>query len=363
MNSILNIERSYNGWNWERVSRHLLYWSAWSVFYMVVNTNYSNSNDYLSWLFVELSVIPIKWIFTYVVIYWLMPKFFFTKKYLQFFFILIPWALICGTLIRYIHTNYVYPAFFDIVNKDFSFFSIKVVANTLDLIYIAALVSIIKLVQHNKKQEQKHQSLLKERFGAELQLLKNQLHPHFLFNTLNNLYGMVLTKEDNAADVIIRLSDMMSYMLYECDVPKIELRKEIKYLKNYIELEKIRYKDRLDLSFEVAGNIDNHRIAPLLLLPFIENAFKHSVAKDDQKTWINMNIWIKDHQLSFTIENNLPIETIHFETEKIKTQSGIGLQNVRKRLELLYPKQYELIIEKEDSYLVKLNLRLDNVEK
>ncbi len=353
MNSILNIEKSYNTWNWERISRHILYWSAWTIFYMLVNANYNNE-PYLNWLFVELYVIPVKWVFTYTVIYWLMVRFFYTKKYLQFFSLLVPLSIICGTAIRYIQVTYLYAKYFNIVNKDLSIFSIKITFNTLDLVYIAALVAIIKLIQHNKKQELKHQELLKQRLGAELQLLKNQLHPHFLFNTLNNLYGMILTKEEQAADVVIRLSNMMSYMLYECDVPKIGLSKEVKHLENYIELEKIRYKNRLDLSFEAVGEIEDKQISPLLLLPFIENAFKHSAAKEDKQTWININLWVQADKLSFSIENSLPNEI--YETEKNTIQSGIGLQNVRKRLELLYPNQHQLIITKADTFLVKLEL-------
>lgn len=357
MNSILNIEKSYDTWNWQRISRHILYWTMWTVFYMTVNANYGESkNGYIDWLFVELYIIPLKWVFTYFVIYVMMPKYFFTKKYNQFFLTLIPVALICGTVMRYIDVTYVYPQYFDIANKDLSVLSLKIIYKTLDLVYIGSLVAIIKLIQYNKQQERIQQQLMKERLSAELQLLKNQLHPHFLFNTLNNLYGMVLTQEKGAADVVIRLSNMMSYMLYECDVPKISLTKEIAHLRNYIELEKIRYKERLDISFEVAGDVEDKQIAPLLLIPFIENAFKHGAAKDDKQTWININIWVQNDELSFKIENSLPNEIEENQTANM--QSGIGLQNVRKRLELLYPEKHELTITKENSFLVKLDLNI-----
>ncbi len=357
MHPILNIEKSYNTWNAERISRHILYWLAWTMFYMIVNTNYGNQNTYLEWLAAEMHALPIKWVFVYTVIYVLMPKFFFKKQYVVFFSILIPLALLGGTIIRYLLVNHVYPEYFEITKVEEPIFSFRVVGNTLDLIYIAALVAIIKLVQHNKKQEQKQQELFKQRISAELQLLKNQLHPHFLFNTLNNLYGMALTKDDKTPDVIIRLSNLMSYMLYECDVPKIALSKEIEHLKNYIELEKIRYNNQLEVVFEVAGEIQDKMIAPLLLLPFIENAFKHGASKEDKPMWMNINIWSSIDKLSFTIENSLPDEVL-LQQEKIKTQSGIGLQNVRKRLDLLYPSQYQLSILEEGSFLVKLEVEL-----
>ena len=359
MNSILNIEKSYDSWTWQRISRHILYWTAWTVFYMAVNANHNDGNNYMDWLFVELYIVALKLVFTYFVIYFLMPKFFFTKKYILFFLSIIPAAVVCGFSIRYIDVNYVYPQFFDVTGKDLSLFSFKVIYKVLDLIYIASLVAIIKMIQHNKKQEQIQQDLMQQRLGAELQLLKNQLHPHFLFNTLNNLYGMVLTQEKGAADVVIRLSNMMSYMLYECDVPKIALTKEIAHLRNYIELEKIRYKDRLDISFEVVGEVDDKQIAPLLLIPFIENAFKHGAAKADKQTWININIWVEGDRLSFKIENSLHYEIEELASETANLQSGIGLQNVRKRLELLYSEKHELTITKENSFLVKLDLNLN----
>lgn len=358
MNTILNIEKSYDTWTWQRISRHILYWTAWTVFYMTVNANYNDGN-YANWLFVELYILPVKWIFAYFVIYVLMPKYFFMKKYVLFFFAIIPTAIVCGFMMRYIDVTYVYPKYFDLTGKALDLFSFKVIYKTLDLVYIGSLVAIIKLIQHNKKQEQIQQNLMQERLSAELQLLKNQLHPHFLFNTLNNLYGMILTQEKGAADVVIRLSNMMSYMLYECDVSKIALTKEIAYLRNYIELEKIRYKERLDISFEVAGEVDDKQIAPLILIPFIENAFKHGAAKDDKQTWININIWVEDDILSFKIENSLPNEIEELTSKTANMQSGIGLQNVRKRLELLYSEKHELTIIKENSFLVKLNLVID----
>ena len=232
----------------------------------------------------------------------------------------------------------------------------KIFYFVLDLVYIVSLPTAFKLLQLQFQQEKMTLSIAEQKLDAELKLLKNQLHPHFLFNTLNNLYGMVLTQHPDAADVVIRLSNMMSYMLYECEGPITSLEKELDNLNNYIELEKIRYGRRLEISFETAGDVSDHHIAPLLLIPFVENAFKHGVEKTERPSWIRLNLWIEGAYLHFLIENSIPEEK---ELDQLpKTQSGIGLVNVRKRLQLLYPEKHHLEIKQGDSFLVQLKIEL-----
>ena len=217
---------------------------------------------------------------------------------------------------------------------------------------------ILKMLQHQTLQEKQNALLVEQKLKAELRVLKNQLHPHFLFNTLNNLYSLVLIQHQKSADVVLRLSDMMSYMLYECERPLIDLEKEIEHLNNYIELEKIRHGKRLNFSFEMGGDVQGKSIAPLLLLPFLENAFKHGVEKDEKDSWIRINLWVKNNQLTYFVENSLPENKE--EDNLPKTQSGVGLTNVKKRLELLYSNAHNLEIIDNESFLIKLNINLSN---
>ena len=352
---MFNLGKTYTTWNVERISRHVLYWLAWLLFYTLVNGGYSGG-DYWMWMKAELYFMPVKLAFTYFVIYILVPRYLIKKKYTPFLLSLLIGSTIGGLLIRYIDFNYV-----SIGWQPDQFITIKISYKILDLIYIASLLIIIKMHQYHLRQEQDNQQLIQQKLGAELQLLKNQLHPHFLFNTLNNLYGMVLTKDEKAPQVVLYLSKMMSYMLYECDVDRIALNKELEHLENYIALEQLRYDDRLEISYETAGDFDHKAVAPLLLIAFIENAFKHGPAKEEKRSWINCNVWVKGDELSFKVENSLPTgEIVDSEEQEGKAiQGGIGLQNVRKRLNLLYPERHQLKIVKEDSFLVHLQLKLD----
>ncbi|MEM1322521.1 MAG: histidine kinase [Bacteroidota bacterium] len=349
---MFQVEKIYTGWSGQRLLRHVCYWAAWLFFYPTLNSFYTEYS-FGTWTLVELSVMCVKLPFTYFVIYYLVPQYLIKKRYLAFFLLTITFALIGGLLVSKIYEQFVCPYLF---NRPY--WSGKSMFYTvLDLIYVSSLPTVFKLLQRNLHQEKMTMQIAEQRLGAELKLLKNQLHPHFLFNTLNNLYGMVLTQHPKAADVVVRLSDMMSYMLYECEREAIDLEKEVANLSNYIELEKLRYGKRLDVSFETGGDIKGKTIAPLLLIPFLENAFKHGVEKSESNSWVVINLWVRDEQFVFSIENSVPTTTLE-NPQLPNTQSGIGLANVKKRLQLLYPDRHKLSIESGESYLVQLNLLL-----
>lgn len=186
---------------------------------------------------------------------------------------------------------------------------------------------------------------------AELSLLKSQINPHFFFNTLNNLYGLVIEKSDKAPDVIIKLSDMMRYTIYEGKKDLVYLKDEISYLKNYIELHKIRYRKKVEISLTHDVEEDL-KVAPLLFIILLENAFKHGVEKMREHAYIRLQIKSEGKQIFFTIENN-------FERSEPKRKPGIGLENLKKRLEVLYPNRHNLLIEtKSSTYKVQLNIQL-----
>ena len=352
---MFHVEKTYTKWSLERLSRHILYWFAWLSFYVIINSN--NTDVSLgNWTILELTVMCIKLPVTYFTIYYLVPAFLLPKRYLAFITSFLALAFAGGVIISILYSYVFNPYIFN--EPVYPFWNLKISYKVVDLIYIVCVPVLIKMYQRQAVAEKKAGQLIQEKLGAELKVLKNQMHPHFLFNTLNNLYSMVLTQDDKAADVVVRLSNMMSYMLYECEQPTIDLEKEINNLRNYIELEKIRYGKRLDISFETGGDLQGKTIAPLLLLPFLENAFKHGVEKTEMNSWVRVNIWVSGNSLTYMVENSLPKSEVDSSVPDI--QSGIGLSNIRKRLELLYMDQHELEIVEDETFLAKLKLNFNH---
>ncbi|RVU01820.1 histidine kinase [Mucilaginibacter limnophilus] len=199
--------------------------------------------------------------------------------------------------------------------------------------------------------ERIQRDLENQRLTAELSFLKSQINPHFLFNSLNSIYSLAYQKSETTPEAILKLSEIMRYMLYESNDNKVDLEKEIHYLQNYIDLQKIRFGYKAFVDFEVQGEITSQRIAPLLLISFIENAFKHGVASDPESP-IKMQITVTDGHLDFHIENKK-------HTNNRDASGGIGLANVKRRLNLLYPHKYQLdITDTPQSYTCNLHLVL-----
>lgn len=192
--------------------------------------------------------------------------------------------------------------------------------------------------------------LKNEKAKAELQLLKNQINPHFFFNTLNNLYGLTVEKSDKAPEMILKLSEMMRYTIYEGKEDFVALNSEITYLTNYIELHKIRYQKKVNISFDLDAK-HNHKIAPLLFIILLENAFKHGVEGLTEDAYISMKLKTTDDDIRFSVENN-------FDLTKNVT-SGIGLNNLKQRLKLMYPNKHNYSAEKQSStYKTTLEIQI-----
>ncbi len=193
---------------------------------------------------------------------------------------------------------------------------------------------------------------------SELNFLRSQINPHFLFNTLNNLYALTLKKSDDAPQIVLKLSEMMRYMLYECNERRVLLSKELSYIKNYLDLERLRQPDKVDIQFEVKGHIFEQKIAPLLLIPFIENSFKHGLNNQILEGFVLIELTVDNQRLEFKISNSKAPSQPKSTHRK---SGGIGLVNVRRRLNLIYPGQYDLDIRNEpDVYTVILSLNLDS---
>ncbi len=193
---------------------------------------------------------------------------------------------------------------------------------------------------------------------AELKLLKAQLNPHFLFNTLNNLYGLSVVKSDKLPNLMLKLSDLLRYSLYETKETYVPLEKEITYLENYMSLEKIRLEDTIDIQFEISGDLSSKKIAPMLLLVFVENAFKHLSVSKDKKSKVIVSLHEENNKLIFKCDNTIDTTGLNLDNIE-KGKSGIGLQNVKKRLAIMYPEKHQLTINNSaNEYRVLLTLAL-----
>lgn len=345
--------------NIKRILFHALFWVAafcfFVIFYGRANRNYNITIIFASMLF------PLSMGTTYFINYYLIPKFLFSKQYgrfilLSFYTLVISiWLeLIISLLIFIFISNYsiaqMDPSSFDAVFLFVGLHFITLVAIALKLVR-----SSFKILKTNADLNQKKVETELKLKEAELKLLKAQIHPHFLFNTLNNLYGLTLEKSDEAPDLVLRLSDILDYILYRCNEASVSLSDEIDNLKNYIEIERIRYSEKLKMNVDFPSETNSLRIAPLIILPFIENAFKHGVSNYPGVAFVDAKIKLVESTLLFKIENSKnPIKA----KDKQHTK-GIGLQNAQKRLDLLYPEKYILKInDKNETYSVNLTIEL-----
>ncbi|MDX1942786.1 MAG: histidine kinase, partial [Saprospiraceae bacterium] len=231
----------------------------------------------------------------------------------------------------------------------------RLIFTFIDIGTVVAVAVALKLTRFRLQSREREQELIREKLQSELQFLRAQTNPHFLFNTLNNIYALARRESPQTAELVIRLSKLLRFMLYECNKPTIPLLDEVKIIQDLIELEKLRYNGRLQIHYEENIDNPNQAIAPLLLLPFVENAFKHGVGENRFLTKIDIRLLAKDDQLIFEIINDK-------EPDSGINEIGLGLKNVKRQLELLYPDAHELNIENNsDSFIVKLILYLNKI--
>lgn len=342
-----------------RILTHLLFWLAVVVFYYILFSWNSQFREVS--LFFTAGLMPVAVGVTYFFNYILVPNYLEQKRYGRFFLfsfysllisVWISFLVVFFTLIYIltqkadIDTSTLHPEW-QVITLHF-------------VVFFAIAVKQVKrafFIREEKNELEKNQLTtelkLKE---AELKLLKAQIHPHFLFNTLNNLYGLTLEKSDEAPQLVLRFSEILDYILYRCNEKKVLLADEINNLKNYLEIEKIRYSGKLKLEQKFPKNPGNLKIAPLIFIPLFENAFKHGVSKSPGEAFVKVDLSLNGKTMRCHLQNTKS------EQEKIQNgnSSGIGLKNVKKRLELVYPEKYILNIEdKPDSFLVNLILELE----
>jgi len=339
-----------------QLTRHLVFWVVGAGVIPILFYGLS-VNDFNGPLKVTLCMLPVEIIYAYGLLLWLLPKFLEKEKYAKFFLYLAIWMIFSQWLTTLVNHFILLPLLFDIRQVEFkwSFFWSLDWYKLMMTNAIAATAVFVKMFKNWYNELQQKMQAEKEKADTELQLLKAQINPHFLFNTLNNLYSLVYEKSDKAPSMLLRLSGLLSYVMYECKADKVPLQKEITVMKDYVLLEQERYGDRLEVSFSVNGDFSEAIITPLLFQPFIENAFKHGTSEQVGKVWMRIEFSLKGDQLFFGVVNSC--EADHPEESH---KGGIGINNVQKRLELLYPGRFQFHHGEEgDIYVVSLSINID----
>jgi len=345
-----------------RVLTHVLYWTASVLLWAIVGT-FGNPNK-LEPLVNKLCYLPAQVLVTYLLIYYQIPKLAFKKRYVAFLFSFALSAYVGAVLARFFKI-YVYEPVIGFEGDQEPIIDIltnlpSLLGQYLLWVYLFPLFTVVvKLIKDHFKQKQKMESLNKDKANAELGFLKAQLHPHFLFNTLNNLYTLTLYKSDEAPDIVLKLSKILDYTLHQDKNEGIAIDKEVELIENYIDLELLRYGDRLDFVFN--KNVDNQsvKIAPLVLLSIVENAFKHGASGDHGQPKIHIDLKVENDQLLFEVFNTKPKVA---QADKTNFKKGIGTSNVKRQLALLYPDQHKYEVkETAETYKVVLTIELTSV--
>jgi len=308
----------------------------------------------------KLCYLPAQLIAYYFLVYYQLPKLAFKKKYVAFFLSLLASSYV-GAVVARFFIIYVYETVLDAGLEKDSILDILTQISPLlyqYLLWVYLLPSftmLVKLIKDHFEQKQHIERLKKDKANAELGFLKAQLHPHFLFNTLNNLYTLTLYKSDEAPDIVLKLAQILEYTLHQDKNKGIAIQKEVELIQNYIDLELLRYGDRLDFVFNKSIQHHDATIVPLVLLSIVENAFKHGASGDHGRPKIHIDLTVKKDRLAFEVFNTKPKAT---QADKTNFKKGIGMNNVKRQLDLIYPNQHTFKIE-ETSATYKVNLTID----
>ncbi|MBX2871251.1 MAG: histidine kinase [Saprospiraceae bacterium] len=342
-----NFQEKTNG---RTVGLHLLFWviylCLWAARDLAFHNNYMDNlrtNAITGWHYVP---------FIYFNLFYLVPKLLLKGRYTQYLLAIVPGIL----LVTYVSYRLHYWLFSSRIENTLEvaefFRSWEGLAVILtEVLILFALAMTLYLLQQWYQKERYAKELEKQKLEAELNLLKSQVNPHFLFNSLNSIFVMMEKDRSKSKSMLLQLSDVLSHQLYQTQKRSVPLQLEVDNLKNYIELERTRHGDLAKVQVEIQENLNGHLIAPMLLLPIVENAFKHSKSNSDY--WINIGLGLEEHQLSFQVGNS--------QGQNNNQQGGLGLANLKRQLGLLYPNKHHLAIDQnQDAFTINLKIELDD---
>jgi hypothetical protein len=356
-----------------RIQRHATFWASWWIFQAFLYSFIAINNATAYYLRLPLSLgesflfMFCHMFLAYSLMYFVIPRFLLKHRYWH----TVAWTLICFVITALlsvligrflvdplkdamIGNKYVGP-----VRTYNVGIHLSLLAGLRGGLTVGGIAAAIKLMKYWYVKEQRNLQLQKENVEAQLQLLKAQIHPHFLFNTMNNIYSYTQNASPVAAQMVAGLSDILRFMLYECNQSAVPLSKELKMIKDYISLEQIRYGNKLDIHLDLPQNTNDLYIAPLLLLPLVENCFKHGASSMLDQPWVSLQISLNRNEMKMKLINGKVVVP-----GNQSKKPGIGMSNVKKRLELLYPGKHDLVITSDaDVFIVDIKLELEQIRE
>lgn len=335
---------------------HLSFWLVYLSFFFYQISNFRRGRD-IDWgdaTIFGLSQLAFTMAIAYLNYFFLLPRFLSHKKFWRYLLeFIIPFFIIITLRIhvqRYLIDGYTY-------QRQHFYSTFYIVEVSIISLFITGFIGMIRIAADWFALAARQREIDNQRLMAELNFLRAQINPHFLFNTLNNLYYLAYSRSSNTTEVIARLSQMMRYMIYDTNANLVPLTKEIEYMQNYITLERLRLNADIPIRFDIKGDPEGVLIAPLIFITFLENAFKHGVSNNNPSAWVNVKIELANDTCIYTVENSKL--TAHSKNVESDEKSGLGLQNVKRRLELSYPGRYTLLEEDlGDRYRIELNITL-----
>lgn len=326
-----------------RYTRHILFWTVRLLYLLFIyhaRVYWLSAPGWLNWAAVwKIALIELagEMALVYAIVYWLLPVYFRRKNYLRFLLGVL-FVVVAVFVATYPNQSLCLDMAPD-ADPYFIFWNCLMSFSRVTLATCLVFLAIRMFKRHYARIRER-ETLHQETARLEFQLLKAQVHPHFLFNTLNNIYSFALNRSPRAGELLSQLSDIMRYMIHDCEADRMPLDRELKMLQDYIGLEKARYGDRLDIQVDIQGDHGHRQMAPLLMIPFIENCFKHGASQVLEKPWVRLQIVARANQLDFRLSNSKPLSG-----SSVNGKNGIGLRNIKQRLELLYHGQYQLEID------------------
>ena len=323
---------------------HVIFWVLYVMFYTVQFILFSDSPGFLSVVGRLSMSVWIDIAATYFTVYFLIPRFLLKKRYISFSIAFLVSAIAMVLAQRLLLYYISYPIFSPQYVNNYSFWTFNPFYSFINIYTVVSVFAGFKLLKFWYRTQQQKEELEKQNRISELALLKSQVSPHFLFNTLNNIDALISRDSSSASDAVIKLSEILRYMLYEAETERVSLEKEVFYLRSYIALQSLRIKSDDFVRFDILGEVSKQTIAPMLLIPFVENAFKHGL-KNTAPPGIKIILDVQQEMIIFKVMNKVN----KWEDVSKDQTKGIGLKNIRKRLDLIYPGMYELNIIRDNS--------------
>lgn len=336
---------------------HIIFWIGYLSFkvyheYLWTLSSYdtmTREEVFQSSVIAQGGMLPIRMLFSYWLIYWLLPRP--DKKPIKWMLFLLGF-LLSIVLHRLMVVYVVIPLAYQAIPETQALFSLERMSSaTVDMAMVGGIAAMLVLYARNKAAKARETQLEKDKVVAELQFLKNQTNPHFLFNTLNNLYALARKQSEKTPEAILQLSKFMRFVLYDTNKPTISLEEEVQMIGNYISLEKLRFGERVKVNFDKPNDLRSYRISPLILLPLVENAFKHGASEMEETGFINISLNVANGLLRLKVVNSV-------NANSHESGQGIGLTNLKRQLDLQYPEHQLSSSIENDTYTATLVLNL-----